>query len=102
MRDLTTTAEGLKNFIRPYFLRIEVLEKENAALQAQLSSALDREKKLREALTPSASTKAAFIGEFHFFTEGSGSMVTVPWTTTKEIMSAILARALSEKPEGET
>mgnify|MGYP000865881722 FL=1 len=57
-------------------------------------------KRLREALTPSTETKAAYIGEFHFTVEsyaGGGEKynryVTVPWTTVKEIMAAILARA---------
>lgn len=53
-----------------------------------------------EALTPSASTKAAYIGEFGFNIvdrdeEGDEihRRVLVPWETTKEIMAAILARA---------
>lgn len=55
---------------------------------------------LREALTPSAETKAAYSGEFHFNTvsvddNGDDLVVerTVPWTTVKEIMAAILNRA---------
>jgi hypothetical protein len=55
---------------------------------------------LREALTPSAETKGAYIAEFKFtVTEmrESGEEVlrdiTVPWTTIKDIMKAILARA---------
>lgn len=61
---------------------------------------------LTEALTPSADTKAAYIGEFSFNVEvwdpdggedGEGEAVleskTVPWTTVKEIMAAISARA---------
>lgn len=54
----------------------------------------------REALTPSADTKAAYIGEFSFNVpqileneEERGVSVYVPWTTTKEIMAAILKRA---------
>lgn len=56
--------------------------------------------RLREALTPSADTKAAYIGEFQFdimLTDDFGKErpheVTVPWTTIKEIMAAIAARA---------
>lgn len=56
---------------------------------------------LREALTPSAETKAAYIGEFKFTIpaqDEDGNEVTreidVPWTTIKEIMTAIEARAL--------
>lgn len=53
-----------------------------------------------EALTPSAETKAAYSGEFHFLEcrmdDYGGDFVqkmTVPWTTIKEIMAAILERA---------
>lgn len=50
-----------------------------------------------EALTPSASTKAAYISEFHFTVpDGSGERrVTVPWNTIKQIMSAIREKAIS-------
>ena len=58
-------------------------------------------KALREALTPSEITKAAYIGEFEFPVKAydeDGEELTfpapVPWTTIKEIMAAILARAL--------
>lgn len=62
--------------------------------------------KMREALTPSGSTKAAYIGEFKFDTEQYDDSddgyhmreVTVPWTTVKEIMAAILKRAESITP----
>jgi hypothetical protein len=61
---------------------------------------------LRDALTPSAETKAAYIGEFHFgirCQDEDGNEVTrripVPWDTVKEIMAAIRARAaLGDKP----
>jgi hypothetical protein len=67
--------------------RIVALEAENA--------------RLREALTPSAATKASYIGEFRFPLEtvdGDTPSVTVPWTTIKQIMAAILNRALSKEP----
>ncbi len=56
---------------------------------------------LVEALTPSAATKAAYIGEFHFLIDEQGEdamcevtrKVAVPWTTIKEIMAAIRERA---------
>lgn len=62
--------------------------------------------RLREALTPSGSTKAAYHGEFSFqLFEGVSSAgidqyrkVYVPWDTVKEIMAAIKARALSASP----
>lgn len=50
----------------------------------------------QEALTPSGGTKAAYIGEFKFTSEDvHGDVYThvVPWTTTKDIMAAIRARA---------
>lgn len=60
--------------------------------------------RLREALTPSAETKAEYIGEFHFAVDDTDEegherprKVTVPWDTTKDIMRAILARAGVEK-----
>lgn len=57
-----------------------------------------------EALTPSEQTKADYIGEFQFTAtlteiDESGEpyeaqrVMTVPWTTVKEIMAAIKARA---------
>lgn len=56
--------------------------------------------RLQEALTPSGATKAAYIGEFHFTDSYIGEdgndvdrKVAVPWTTVKEIMVAIRARA---------
>ncbi len=56
--------------------------------------------RLQEALTPSAATKAAYIGEFSFGVDDRDEEgeectrnVMVPWTTVKEIMGAIRARA---------
>ena len=62
--------------------------------------------RLREAITPSGDTKAAYMGEFSFTImqteeDEDGDMVDrpvnvlVPWTTIKEIMAAIGARALA-------
>jgi hypothetical protein len=55
---------------------------------------------LLEALTPSADTKAAYMGEFSFPVELAHPRlgtevrhIDVPWTTIKEIMGAIRARA---------
>lgn len=57
-----------------------------------------------EALTPSGATKAAYIGQFNFTVcrpdedgEEIYEKVLVPWTTIKEIMTAIHARALPIK-----
>ena len=60
-----------------------------------------------EALTPNAETKAAYIGEFKFDIELDDEdgnpfshAVTVPWTTIKEIMAAILKRAKEQGRRG--
>lgn len=57
--------------------------------------------RLREALTPSADTKAAYMGEFSFREEMFDAETeayldvrrVVPWITIKEIMKAIADRA---------
>lgn len=71
----------------------------------ELSAAHASAERMRVALTPSAETKAAYIGEFRFsepYTDEDGDeqemTITVPWTTIKDIMAAILARsALAEE-----
>jgi hypothetical protein len=59
-----------------------------------------------KALTPSAETKAEYIGEFKFdqlheYDDGYQVMepVYVPWTTIKEIMKAIKSYAERDLPE---
>ena len=56
--------------------------------------------RMREALEPSGDTKAAYLGEFSFH-DGLKKRV-VPWTTIKEIMAAIRARAALAAPRRET
>jgi len=57
----------------------------------ELDEALARIEQLEAALTPSAETKAAYMGEFRFiFGEYTPN---VPWITIKEIMAAIRAYA---------
>jgi hypothetical protein len=51
-----------------------------------------------EALTPSADTKAAYIGEFQF--QFGDCTPNVPWTTIKQIMAAIRNRALTHQGGG--
>jgi len=63
----------------------------------------DSGERMREALTPSGDTKAAYMGEFKFDVmfpsldedddEPVPHPVTVPWDTIKEIMAAIAGRA---------
>ena len=62
---------------------------------------------LQEALTPSLWTKTAYIGEFSFSLDREDEVgafyeerIDVPWTTIKEIMAAIRARATLD-PTGE-
>lgn len=66
------------------------------ALEAQLAEA-------KEALRPSADTKAAYMGEFRvplpdYDEDGSEVMrqINVPWVTIKEIMAAIRNRSKLE------
>lgn len=76
-----------------------------ASLRTRAEASEQREAGLREALTPSADTKAAYIGEIKFpvcvGTDDDGdeiwSDVTVPWDVTKAIMAMILARAALTK-----
>lgn len=56
----------------------------------------DENERLRGALTPSAETKAAYIGEFTMdlrqldeFGVEQTARITIPWTSVKEIMHAI-------------
>ena len=65
----------------------------NAALDAKVAG-------LVEALEPSAETKAAYMGEFYMGVTMSHPClgeetrkVQIPWTTIKEVMAAIRARA---------
>ena len=72
---------------------VEWLLSERDALQAKLAAA-------EEALKPSAETKAEYMGEFSWkeesldeYEEPCLRTIYVPWTTIKEIMKAIKARA---------
>lgn len=80
---------------------IRALIAENEAKDAEIE-------RLREALTPSGETKAAYHGEFKFFTtsiDDFGDEVFtatyVPWDTVKDIMSAIRSRADLTRKDGE-
>jgi hypothetical protein len=84
----------------PHELRVEA--------ESSLAAAEAREAGLIEALTPSGGTKGEYSGEFKFSVhDGYGDgvedlyrEVTVPWTTIKEIMKAIRARAALATGEG--
>jgi hypothetical protein len=76
------------------------MEIELAQASAKLVEQQNEIERLKAALTPSAETKAAYWGEFSFSLcvgeedgEEMFERITVPWTTVKEIMAAILARA---------
>lgn len=67
--------------------------------------AAERVERYERALTPSAETKATYIGEFGFTVELAGEDgpfnqdFQVPWTTIKEIMKAISKEATSPQTD---
>lgn len=75
-----------------------------SSFRLQSTAAVEEEiKRLREALTPSGSTKAAYHGEFAFNLHRIDDCgdeyvekVYVPWDTVKQVMKAILARTALE------
>lgn len=76
------------------------VSRHRAELHAALTAERAKVARLVEALTPSGETKAEYIGEFswnHYVDDGAGGefpvKMVVPWTTIKEIMKAINARA---------
>ncbi|WMT88234.1 hypothetical protein NO932_06395 [Pelagibacterium sp. 26DY04] len=73
---------------------------EAEAIIAGMQRVAKRMDEVIDALKPSAETKAAYTGEFSFpleYVDDDGNSATtrvqVPWTTIKEIMAAIRARA---------
>jgi hypothetical protein len=78
-------------------------------LQAENEALRVKQARLVEALTPSGDTKAAYHGEFSFSEtsqfwddvteewETHTKNTLVPWTTIKEIMAGIRARAAIEE-----
>ena len=70
------------------------------SLEAAIAAKDAEIERLKEAMTPSAETKAALMGEFtvplpEIDEDGEEYIrrINVPWTTVKEIMTAIRARA---------
>lgn len=86
--------------------RISELERENETVMlngiehmARIAELENMVASLREALTTSGSTKFAYIGEFKFTAyDADEQEVSVPWTTIKQIMKAIIDRANSSIP----
>lgn len=81
--------------------------KPNTSAVVSKTENAERAQRLVEALTPSAETKAAYIGEFTFTSEIADSdgepldvKHYVPWTTIKEIMKAIRERAALAEAQG--
>ena len=82
------------------------------AAESEVATLKGRVAELEAGLTPSARTKAALIGEFSFAidvmepdadgddAEVVSREITVPWTTIKEIMSAIRRLTHQEKNNG--
>jgi len=85
------------------YLRAE-LEHAHDFYQVQIEAVAARCRSLVDALTPSADTKAAYIGEIKFtvstgFEEDGCEVwqdITVPWTTIKDIMAMVLAYTASD------
>ena len=84
----------------PEFTKTSFHDLNEAHLKSKIEEFRAANDNLREALTPSGGTKAAYIGEFSFAIddcdedgEECSRNVVVPWTTVKEIMAAIAARA---------
>jgi hypothetical protein len=81
--------------------RVLQRDEEIRDLRGKLAASEARAEAMREALTPSGSTKAAYMGEFRFSfrsgmdVDGSDEFtnVEVPWTAIKDIMAAITKRA---------
>jgi len=67
------------------------MEERLDAMEEECTNLRDERDRLLEALTPSAETKAAYMGEFVFWIVDR--TVNVPWITIKEIMRAIRDRA---------
>lgn len=76
-------------------LKLGAAQERILELEARLASLL-------EALTPSGDTKAAYIGEFHMGImlrhrgQEDYRRVPIEWTTIKQIMAAICARAAAD------
>ena len=66
------------------------------ALNAELAAANAREAGLREALTPSGDTKAAYMGEV----KDPDTKRMVSWTAIKMVMAMIAARTAQPSTEG--
>ena len=71
-----------------------------STIEERLARVTAERDRLLEALTPTADTKAAYMGEFRMTIPDVGDdgaeymrTVNIPWTTVKEIMQAIRNRA---------
>ena len=85
---------------------IQWLKRVIKSLEGKITALQAENERLREALSPSGATKCAYSGEFYFQIrevdedgDETNSSVMVPWTTIKEIMSAVIARAGSKSLE---
>jgi hypothetical protein len=65
------------------------LTSENAALRAEVAA-------YKDALTPSAETKADYIGEIEFCERDRLKKISLPWTSMKEFMVMIHKRAIRD------
>lgn len=114
---LRTDSKGTGSFIA--IVPLHALRHEAAdrltALEAEVARKDAEIERLREALTQSGTTKAAYWGEFHERIEVANpnyedgddgepetivQQVPVSWTTVKKIMAAISTRAALSAPKG--
>jgi hypothetical protein len=100
-KEISTDAELISRLLSTHPTPAECL-----VAAARIEQLRDRLARMEGALTPSGETKADYMGEFSFpdaITDEDGNemtvRVTVPWTTIKEIMAAIHARAQDREPD---
>jgi hypothetical protein len=101
-RDIVIEYSRASHRIGPAIAVYEALD--NDDLRTKLATSEARCKRLEEAITPSAETRVAYMGEFsmsipEFDEHGKEYMrnTNIPWTTIKDIMKAISRRALEGK-----
>ena len=94
---ITTERDAEREHSKSWRRTLEKMTAERDAARVEVA-------RLREALTPSAATHAAYINGFQFifpaFNEAGDEVAftpNVPWTTIKEIMAAIRARAAGRR-----
>ena len=98
------TADDAREYIST---TLDELEKGEQRWKARADTLARRVERLEAALTPSADTKAAYMGEIVLtitYRDDNGNELTrdkdLPWTTIKEVMALIRARAALKQKDG--